>query len=159
MKNGKILVATSQNMVIGYQGKMPWNYKEDLEYFKAKTMGNIVVMGRKTFDSIGKPLPGRTNIVLSKKMKEISGVKIFRSFNLLKAFLEDKPFFVIGGESIFRLFLPYINEIYLTEINRYFVGDTFFPKLDKNWEILSEISGENKDLLFKKLKRKVNYEI
>jgi dihydrofolate reductase len=159
MEKGKIIVATSHNMVIGYKGKMPWNYKEDLQYFKEKTLNNIVVMGRKTFESIGKPLVDRTNIILSTKMKETAGINIFRNFSSLKKFLENQVFFVIGGETIYRLFLPYINEIYLTQIDRDFKGDSYFPNLSKNWETVYSIRGKNTDLLFKKLKRKVNNEI
>lgn len=160
MRKGKIIVAISQNRVIGKKGKMPWNYPEDLRFFKEKTSGSIVVMGRKTFESIGKPLPNRKNIVLSKTLIKSPNIILFRDFDKLLKFLSDKEYFVIGGETIFRLFIRHIDEIYLTEINRDIDGDRFFPKLDNDWKITSITKGKNKDLTFKKLIRKVkNYEI
>ncbi len=159
MNKGKIIVARSKNFVIGFQGKMPWNYPEDLAYFKSVTMGKIVVMGRKTFESIGKPLSGRTNIILSKTLKESKGVLVFRNIENLKSYLIDKNYFVIGGEQIYRQFLSIVDEIYLTQINRYFKGNSFFPKIGKNWKIISQKKGENSDLVFKILRKRGKNEI
>lgn len=111
---------------------MPWHIPEDLAHFKRLTVGHPVIMGRKTYESIGRPLPGRTNIVLSRSMeKDTDGIVLVRSLEaaLSKAALSKgaEEIFVIGGEAVFEATLPIANRLYLTRIATEFSGDTFFP--------------------------------
>lgn len=141
-----LIAAASQNRVIGLAKKMPWSLPADLKHFKAITWGHIIVMGRKTYESIGDPLPGRINIVFSAKplsgnLIRVSGLEDF--FHLLseKDLSQEwkgKRIFIIGGETIFKLFLPYAAMIFLTRINENFAGDTYFPLIDENqWKLTS----------------------
>ncbi|OGP09580.1 MAG: hypothetical protein A2048_00115 [Deltaproteobacteria bacterium GWA2_45_12] len=124
-----IIVAMSQNGVIGKNNQLPWHLSEDLKRFKTLTMGQAIIMGRKTFESIGKPLPGRTNIVITRNKKYTAqGVILVSS---LKEALEKVPTnteaFVIGGAEIYKEALPHAQTIYLTRIEKEVEGDTFFP--------------------------------
>ena len=125
----ELIVAMSKNKVIGKDNKMPWHLKEDLAYFRQKTMGHSVIMGRKTFESIGKPLPFRENILLTTNTnKKIEGALIMHTKEAVLASLErDKKYFVIGGAEIFKLFLPYVDKLWITQIEEEIDGDTFFP--------------------------------
>lgn len=123
-----LIAAVAKNHVIGIDGRMPWDIPEDLEHFKRLTTGKVVIMGRKTHEEIGRPLPERKNIILSKSRKfdaencvTVSGIE--------EALREagDRDIFVIGGEAVFRMFLPMADVLYLTEIEREYEGDTFFP--------------------------------
>lgn len=132
-----IIVALSQNGVIGDKGKVPWHISEDLKRFKEITSGeggHHILMGRKTFDAIGKPLPDRTNLVLSKdKRLKIDGCVIFQDFGDAIKFAQakrEKELMVIGGEQIYRLALPHAEKIYETLVLRHYEGDAVFPKLD-----------------------------
>ncbi|MBI2336098.1 MAG: dihydrofolate reductase [Deltaproteobacteria bacterium] len=129
-----ILVATSLNNVIGYQNKLPWHLPEDLKHFKEITLGHSIVMGRKTFLSIGKPLPERTNLILTRNPKfSADGIEIVGSFDeLLQKYHSTEEFFVIGGAEIYQQSLPYVQKIYRTLIHQAFPGDTFFPTIDWN---------------------------
>lgn len=123
----KAIVAMSENRVIGNGGKIPWHLPEDFKFFKATTIGHAIVMGRKTFESIGKPLPGRENIVLSRTMPETSGITIIRFPEQLLQLPNPDDYFVIGGEEIYRLLLPYCTELFVTKVPMTIEGDTFFP--------------------------------
>lgn len=126
------VVAVSQNGVIGKNGQLPWRLPEDLKRFKQLTMGHPIIMGRKTFESIGKPLPGRTNIVVTHQ-KDFACCGAVTASSLEKALLicENEPeAFIIGGATLFEQALPLADKIYLTLIHQDFEGDTFF-KLDK----------------------------
>ncbi|MCC8996891.1 MAG: dihydrofolate reductase [Nitrosomonas sp.] len=133
-----LLVAMSSNRVIGRNNQLPWHLPEDLKHFKALTMGYPIIMGRKTYESIGKVLPGRTNIIVSRNENYvIPGAIVVDSIQdaLTAACEVDMPkneAFVIGGENIFRQTLPLSQRIYLTEIQKTFEGDTFFPELNLN---------------------------
>jgi dihydrofolate reductase len=126
-----LLVAMAKNRVIGADNKLPWHLSSDLKRFKALTMGHHIVMGRKTFESIGRALPGRTSVVISRNpLWRFAGVATVDS--LQKALTlagADDEVFVIGGEQIFREALPFADRILLTEIDRNFEGDVFFPPL------------------------------
>lgn len=127
---------------------MPWYLPADLHYFKQKTTGNIIIMGRKTFEAIGKPLPDRINIVLTKERK-LPGVvtagnleELLRLLNKKTAEWSDKELFVIGGSELFKMFLPFASTIYMTRIYHSFNGDRFFPAInDDEWEIVSHEKG------------------
>ena len=130
--------AMAQNRVIGRNNSLPWYLPEDLKYFKRITLGKPVIMGRKTYESIGRPLPGRRNIVLSRTQSLIPGVELFSSVKeVIEAFSEEE-IFIIGGGQIYETFLSCVETIYLTEVAGDFQGDAFFPELDlKEWEEIS----------------------
>ena len=126
-------MAMAENRVIGNAGAIPWHLPEDFKFFKATTMGHAILMGRKTYASIGKLLPGRQNIVLSRTMPEESvppGITLIRSLDELKEPTDGRDLFVIGGEEIYRLLLPKILELYVTKVPRVIEGDTHFPEFD-----------------------------
>ena len=140
----KLICAISKNNVIGNENKLPWNLSEDLKRFKKLTSNNLIVMGRKTFDSIGRPLPNRKNIVLSKNLNlEIDGVEVFNSpdevISLYKEIPEKKDMYIIGGTFVYKLFLEYCDYLYITYVDKNFEGDAFFPKIDwKAWKLTKE---------------------
>ena len=135
-----LIVAVGTSGVIGNDGRLPWRLPSDLAHFKKTTMGHPVVMGRKTFESIGKPLPGRRNIVLSRSVAQfppgIEGVS--SPEEVLELCAGDEEVFVIGGAEIYRHFIGCADRIYLTEVEGDFPGDTFFDALDP--EVWNEIS-------------------
>lgn len=136
-----LIVAFDDNRVMGYNNKMPWHLPGDLAYFKKTTMGKPMIMGRKTFESIGKALPGRTNIVITRDLNyKAEGIIIVHSFEeaLDVAKKEEKEIMIIGGEQIFRLALPIADVLYVTKIQHAFQGDTFFPQISDEWKIVSE---------------------
>lgn len=144
-----IIAAVAENRVIGIGNSMPWNIPEDLGYFKSLTVGNIVLMGRKTYESIGRPLPERINIVFSKRemFKQVYNVSSIEELSQLIAEKKDcwqsKKIFNIGGSSLFQYFLPYTDTIYLTRIYRDFSGDTYFPEINfDDWKIISRQPGD-----------------
>ena len=126
----KAIVAMAENRVIGNAGTIPWHLPEDFKFFKATTMGHAILMGRKTFESIGKPLPGRENIVLSRTMPKTAGVTIIRSLDELKEPADGRDLFVIGGEEVYRLLLPRVQELYVTKVPQVIEGDTSFPEFE-----------------------------
>lgn len=121
------IVAMAENRVIGKDGGIPWHYPEDLRYFKKTTLGHAVVMGRKTFESIGKPLPGRTNYVVS-ATADFPGVEMLRSVRDVPRTLPDgRDVFVIGGAGLYESLLPECDRLLLTLVKKSVDGDTFFP--------------------------------
>ena len=126
-----LIVAMSQNGVIGKEGKLPWHLPEDLKHFKELTMGHPIIMGRKTFESLPKkPLPGRKNIVLTRSsdFKAPEGVEVVcNQEELFKLSSFQNEFFVIGGAEIYKIFEPYIQCLYITLIEKDVEGDTYFP--------------------------------
>lgn len=127
---------------MGYQGKLPWHIPEDLRFFKEKTNGNIVIMGRKTWVGIGHSLPNRVNIILSRIEKEIPGCLTFSSIKEVLSYLQEKQkieVYVIGGKEIFEQFLPYCQTIYRTVIHHSYSGDVRAPQIDnEQWEKVEE---------------------
>lgn len=133
----KIVVATSNNGVIGKDNKLLWKQSEDLKRFKSLTLGQKVVMGRKTYESIGKPLPNRDNYVITRSLNEIEGCKLLKSFEEVNKLEGD--IFIIGGGEIYEKFITFADEIYLTIIDCDVDGDTFFNLDSNEWiEISSE---------------------
>lgn len=123
-----IIVAMTKERVIGYQNKIPWHLSEDLKHFKKITMGHPIIMGRKTFESIGQPLPGRENIVITRnKNYNVAGITIVH--DLVEAYKTGECF-VIGGAEIYKAALPQAGKLYLTLIHDKIKGDTFFPPVD-----------------------------
>jgi len=134
-KQLKLIVATSKNGVIGRDGTMPWHLPDDLKYFKEKTNGSIIIMGRKTFDSLSGVLPNREHWILSREEKSRinkdnnPNVKVFHdSFSVVSALMKDtRDGYVIGGGAIYKMFLPFVSACYVTEIETEIAdGDTFF---------------------------------
>ena len=135
-----LIAAFAKERVIGKEGKIPWALKEDLKHFRNKTEGCSVVMGRKTYESIGRPLSNRLNIVMTRTPKKIKGVTevINKELAIEIASTFSKEIFIIGGERIYEEFLPLASKMYLTEINIEVDGDTFFPIWNLNdWKELS----------------------
>ena len=129
-----LIVAMAKNRVIGINNTLPWHLPADLKHFKALTMGHHIVMGRKTFYSIGKPLPGRTTVVVTRNPElKIAGCVMAHTLNeAIAACRGDDEIFVIGGAEIFAAALPLADTLYLTEIQQDVVGDVFFPSFDQS---------------------------
>lgn len=137
------IVAKAENNVIGINNKLPWHLKDDLQNFKKITMCHHILMGRKTFESIGKPLPGRMSLVVSSEPKaNQESVLWFNSiFRAIKQAERngESELFIIGGEKVFKSALSLCDRIYLTEVHGDVKGDTYFPNLSlKNWKKVSE---------------------
>ena len=137
-----LIAAVSENSVIGKDGDIPWRIKRDLERFSEVTKGSKVIMGRKTYESIPskhRPLPGRDNLVLSRTMNSENGISVFKSIDDILEYVGDSKAYVIGGENVYRDFIPYSNELDITRVHRIVNGDTFFPAIDKSiWNLVSE---------------------
>jgi dihydrofolate reductase len=123
----------SSNRVIGVNNTLPWHLSDDLKHFKSLTTGHTIIMGRKTYESIGRPLPNRRNIVISRNSNTFyEGVEVVH--NLEDAFsisTNDKEVFVIGGSNIYEQALSFVDQLYITEIKKSFIGDAFFPEINK----------------------------
>ncbi len=137
-----LIVAMTDDRVIGRDNKLPWHLPEDLARFKRLTMGHPIVMGRKTFESIGKALPGRQNIVVTRNRSwNASGIDIAKSLSeaISKATRKDEVF-IIGGASVFQEALPMADRLYLTIVHAVIPGDTFFPpfKLEPTYKIVEQ---------------------
>lgn len=129
-----IIVAMAQNRTIGINNTLPWRCPEDLKHFKALTMGHHMIMGRKTFDSIGKPLPGRTTVVVSRNPAlKIEGCIVTNSLHdAIAACTGEDEIFVVGGADLYAQALPLIDTLYVTEIQQDIDGDAHFPLLGKS---------------------------
>ncbi|MDO7488443.1 dihydrofolate reductase [Peribacillus frigoritolerans] len=140
-----LIVAMDQNRVIGNNNKLPWHLPADLQYFKKVTMGHPIVMGRKTFESIGRVLPGRENVIVTRNQEfKAEGCVVLHDIAQIKMFADnhDEEVFVIGGAEIFKEILPFTDRLYITEIHETFEGDTFFPEIDENeWDEISSNPG------------------
>ena len=133
MSKLSIIVAMAKNRTIGVNNSLPWRCPEDLKHFKALTMGHHMIMGRKTFDSIGKPLPGRTTVVVTRNADlEIADCVIAHSLNeAIAACAGDDEIFIVGGAELFRQAVPLVDTLYITEIQQDVEGDAHFPEFDK----------------------------
>ena len=143
MKEINVIVAMTKSRVIGKDGALPWHLSEDLKLFKAHTTGNIVIMGRKTFDSIGRPLPNRRNIVVSKSIQDaekVAGVEYFPDLDhAVSAAQEgDGRIFIIGGASIYHQMIEKADRLYISMVDGEFEGDTWFPEIkDDVWKVVA----------------------
>ena len=132
-----IIAAMDRNRVIGRNNQMPWHLPADFKYFKSITMGKPIIMGRKTYDSMGHPLPGRRNIILSHNINlQIPHCEVLHSLEeALKLLENENEVFIIGGENLFMQALPITQRLYFTLIHNNFVGDTYFPDWqENNWQ-------------------------
>ncbi|WP_212590549.1 dihydrofolate reductase [Williamwhitmania taraxaci] len=137
-----IIVAVANNSAIGGNNQLLWHISGDLKRFKQVTSGHAIVMGRKTYESIGKPLPNRQNIVITRNRElSLPGADVVDSFEAAKAAAQGDELFIIGGGEIYRETLPLANRIYLTRVWADYKADTFFPEIDMN--IWKEVSRED----------------
>jgi dihydrofolate reductase len=134
-----IIAAVAENNVIGNENALPWRIPEDLARFKSLTLGHTLVMGRKTFESIGRPLPGRTTLVLTRRDDfEVPGVLVAHDLSEAVSMAPGPHVFVVGGADIYRLFLPLATRLYLTRVHGTYEGDTRFPPFDaRAWKLVS----------------------
>ena len=140
------IVALANNNVIGKNNKLIWHIPEDLKRFKEITNGKTIIMGRKTFESLGRVLPNRKHVILTRDADfkvDNENVEICADINLVKKYADsDEENFVIGGAEIYKLLMPYCTKLYITKIDQDFEGDTFFPDIDENiWEEVSREKG------------------
>ena len=158
-----IAVAVGENFAIGKNNQLLWHMPADLKFFKQTTLGHTVIMGRKTFDSVGRPLPNRRNIVITRDSElRIENVEVVNSLDeaLEITKTEAKPVFIVGGAEIYRQALHKTDTLYLTTIHHTFDADTFFPEIDRDeWELVNyemhKADEKNKyDYTFEVLKRK-----
>lgn len=132
-----LIVAHAENLIIGNEGKLPWHYSEDLKRFKRLTLGHTVIMGRKTYASIGRPLPGRRNIVLSRTC-QFEGIEVYPSLSLALGKVKDEDLvFVIGGERLYKETIEMADRLFVTVVHRQVEGDASFPEyrhlIGKTW--------------------------
>jgi len=134
-----IVVAISENHVIGKDNQLLWYMPNDLKHFKDITTGHTVIMGRKTYDSVGKPLPRRRNIIITRKPITIEGCEVVNSIEAALALCADEPeIFIVGGAEIYKQSIKLTDRIYLTIIHKKFDGDSFFPEIDmQEWKEVS----------------------
>lgn len=154
MKNLKIIACVSRDGGLGNNGKLLWSIPEDMRFFKRMTMGSTVVMGSKTFTSIGRALPGRRNIVLSRQDMLSKDVEVVHSRQELMNIIRDlKLVFVIGGASLYQMFLDQAEQIYLTEVDGVRPADTFFPDFDKaNYSVKLLQEGKFNDMSYRMIR-------
>ena len=135
-----IIAAVSNNGVIGVDNKLPWDLPEDLKRFKELTTGNVVIMGRKTYESIGKPLPNRINIVITRN-KDFFVPDVLTANSLNSALLKaggNKDIFIIGGGEIYEQSMGFADKLYITEVDMEVEGDTKFPTISDQWSVTEE---------------------
>ena len=141
-----IIVAIANNNVIGKDNKLIWHLPEDLKRFKMLTTGHTIIMGKNTFESLGRVLPNRKHIVLCNDAVlniDDENVEVLPDIKLLDKYIKsEEENFVIGGASIYKLLMPYAKKMYITKINEDFEGDAFFPKINENeWQVVSKEPG------------------
>jgi len=138
----KAIAAMSLNRVIGAGNRIPWHLPEEFRWFKKTTVGQVIVMGRKTFESIGKPLPNRTTIVLTRSAIPIPGVEIASELDQIdpaNPAFEGRDVFICGGAQIYQMALPRCSDLYLTQVKRTVDGDTFFPAFEESFEMVEAV--------------------
>ena len=141
-----IIVAIAKNNIIGKDNKLLWNLPADMKRFKEITSGHVIIMGRKTFESIGKVLPNRKHIIFSQNRDlkyDDENVEVVHSMLEIKEYIDnDEENFVIGGAMIYNLLMPHVTKMYVTQVNKDFEGDAFFPKINEDiWEVVEEEKG------------------
>ena len=144
-----LIVAKAKNNVIGKDNQLIWHLPDDLKRFKNLTMGHPIVMGRKTFESLPKVLPGRVHYVLTgnTNYKAPEGVLLFHTVKDLLAALPEGENFIIGGEHMYKELLPFADTMYITEIEKDYEGDAYFPPFDlAEWKLVESVKGEGKIL-------------
>lgn len=148
----KAIAAMSLNRAIGIEGQIPWHLPEDLKFFKRTTLGHVILMGRKTYDSIGKPLPGRESWVVTRGA-DIPGVRVIRDLSEVVPPEDGREIFLIGGAQLYEALLPQCAELYLTLVKREVTGDAFFPAFEDSFQ-LAEILQESEEMEMRRYVRK-----
>jgi len=152
-----MVVAIGDNGAIGRDGQVPWRIPEDLKHFKTMTMGHAIIMGRKTWDEVGKPLPGRRNLVVTRNASlTLEGAEVFTTLEsaIAAARSSDPEPCIIGGSFVYAAALPFATRIYLTEVHRTVDADTFFPPFDRSaWREVERRPGETEGVEFVTLER------
>ena len=143
----------SENRVIGNSGDIPWHLPEDFKWFKKTTMGDILVMGRKTYESIGRPLPGRDTYVLSRTTRGIAGVHNFIDLETPDHPKTDQTIWIAGGGEIYKQMLGKCSELYLTRVHRTVQGDAFFPDFESDFQ-LDSVMERNDDFSIERWMKK-----
>lgn len=146
-----LIVAASENHVIGIKNRLPWHLPNDLQYFRSRTMGKPIIMGRKTFDSLKRPLPGRTNIVITRNPEwHHEGVKVVHSIEEAIKVAEAITFLdgadeamIIGGETLYTACLDQVDQIYLTRVEHIVEGDAFFQMPETGWQLIEDSPQES----------------
>jgi len=150
-----LIAGLTKNRIIGKDGSLPWHIPEDLRNFKQLTSGHTIIMGRKTYESIGRPLPNRNNIVVSRTMEAADGIEVCSSFEeaMGKARQKEGDTFIIGGTSMFAEGLAVADTLYLSWIKKDYEGNIYFPAFDVNdWKMTEEKDFD--DFVFTAYKRK-----
>ncbi|MFB4169169.1 dihydrofolate reductase [Virgibacillus sp. JSM 102003] len=145
-----LLVAMDSNQTIGAENGLPWRLPNDLKFFKEKSTGNTIIMGRKTYESMGRPLPNRKNVVITRQQIDFPDeVDVIDNIEVIREWNKENPeqeFFVIGGGIIFDQIMPYADRMYITWIEETFKGDTYFPEFSQeDWNLTSEVKGEKNE--------------
>jgi len=135
LKHFKAIAAMSKNRVIGADNRIPWHLPEDFKWFKRMTTGHVLVMGRKTFESIGRPLPNRTTVVLSRSQFHYPGVQVLAGLEQIDPSRESREVFICGGSQLYQQALPVCSDLYLTLVHRFYEGDVFFPAFEERFEL------------------------
>jgi dihydrofolate reductase len=131
LKRFKAIAAMAENRVIGADNKIPWHLPEDFKWFKQMTTGHIIIMGRKTFESIGKPLPNRTTIVLSRSSDRVpAGIRRISNLHEIDPATEERDVYICGGAQVYAQALPVCSDLYLTLVKRSVPGDSLFPPFE-----------------------------
>ena len=145
-----IIVAVAKKNVIGKDNKLIWHLPEDLKRFKNLTTGHTIIMGRQTFESLGRILPDRKHVILCNDMEmniDDENVEVLEDISMLQKYIDSKEEnFVIGGATIYRILMPYANKLYITKINELFEGDVYFPEINENeWQEVKREKGLKND--------------
>jgi dihydrofolate reductase len=149
----KAIAAMSENRVIGNAGKIPWHIPEDFKWVKSCTQGQAIAMGRKTFESMGRPLPNRENIVISRSATSIPGCIVLPSLDALQSHITDRQIWIFGGAQIYAQALDRISELYLTLVTGAFPGDAFFPPFEDQFRLAETLRQEPDFKILKYLPR------
>jgi dihydrofolate reductase len=142
VKPFKAIAAMSLNRVIGAGNRIPWHLPEDFKWFKRMTTGQVIVMGRKTFESIGKPLPDRTTLVLTRSRQPLPGVRTLSNLSQIDPAdpaLAGREIYICGGAQVYRQALPLCSDLYLTLVQRVVEGDTVFPPFEEQFKLVEEV--------------------
>lgn len=154
-----IIAAMTRERVIGREDQLPWSLPEDLQHFRSLTVGNTIIMGRKTYESIGHPLPDRQNIVLSRTLEQLPGARICRNFtdSLLLASRFRRPVFVVGGAELYRKALPIARVLHISWVKHAHAGNVYFPEFDlADWSVSEEL--DNPDFRYVQYLRRNPFE-
>ncbi len=139
MKYFKAIAAMAENRVIGQGNQIPWHLPADFKWFKQQTTGQVVIMGRRTFESIGRPLPNRETIILSRRGFSYPGIRVVGSLAELDPSTEARQMFICGGAQIYEQALPHCDELFLTLVKLFVSGDVLFPAFEEKFEVVREL--------------------